>query len=92
MMLWLLAGMITGCKELWQAIDRRNGPFDERGWDGYFLTHLTQRYMNHITNTTPKGRTPFKKHGTSTTGAMLTKLQRFLPQRLKDFWSDALED
>ena len=28
MMLWSLAGMITGCKELWRAIDGRNGPFD----------------------------------------------------------------
>ena len=41
MMLWSLAGIITGCKELWRAIDGRHGPFDKRGWDGYFLTHLT---------------------------------------------------
>ena len=92
MMLWSLAGIITGCKELWRAIDGRHGPFDERGWDGYFLTHLTHRYMSHVTNRAPKGRTPFKQRGTSTTGGMLTKIERFLPPGLKNFDGNAQED
>jgi len=40
MMLWALIGAIVGCKDLYQAITKKNNSFDKDGWEGHALTQL----------------------------------------------------
>ena len=82
MMLWSLLGAIMGCGDLWRAIDSKEGPFREDGWEGHVLTHLQFAYLKHEEIHTPAG-TPFKKRGNTSTIMMLKRIAPFLPNDLR---------
>ena len=84
MMTWALAGSITGCKELWKAIDKRQGPFRFDGWEGYMLTHLTSRYMTHLSGSKARSRSPFKANSrTKSAITIIKKVVPFMPEEMR---------
>ena len=81
MMTWSLCGATLACPELWKALDCRSGSFSHNWWDGYFLAHLTTKYLHHIEVKTPRSQTPFVGKSISTTDGLMDKLELCLPRQ-----------
>jgi len=76
MMQWAVTSAIVGCKELYQAMDKKNLPFHHDNWAGHLLAHIHGAYMKHDDSRTPKG-TPFKPKCSSK--FILAKMEKCLP-------------
>ena len=72
-MLYVLLGIVTGCKELYHAIDSKAAhSFDD--WSGYLLAFIHSDVMKH-SDRTNQGTSPFSK----SPKALLMTLLKFVP-------------
>lgn len=72
-MLYVLLGIVTGCKELYHAIDSKAAhSFDD--WSGYLLAFVHSDVMKH-SDRTNQGTSPFSK----SPKALLMTLLNFMP-------------
>ena len=82
MMQWAVTSAIVGCKELCQAMDKKNLPFHHNNWAGHMLAHVHGAYMKHEDSRTPKG-TLFKPKRRSK--FILAKMEDCLPVHMRNY-------
>ncbi len=83
MMLWALIGIIVGCKDLYEAINKKKNGFDQNGWEGHALTHVCGKYARYADMKCPRG-TPFSVNNSRTVESMLMHVKKFLPTESVD--------
>ena len=59
MMLWAVAGVALGCKELCRAIDQKSLPFHHSDWAGHLMAHVHHTCMKCNDCISPK-ESPFE--------------------------------
>ena len=55
MMLWVVVSALSGCQELYFAVDQKNNPFRHDGVLGHLLAHVSGVYCPHANNSTVSG-------------------------------------